>query len=278
VYFGHGFLDGQYDDGFDRLQTTYDFGTVKLTTFSNKQVETSPSVAQTANIVTGEENLSDFDDYGAILIADLGDFELGGMAIYHRDNRQTAGVDNLDGTDIGIYAKGDISGIGVGAEIAFVTGDRKILTSPQDETPFGLMAYASTSVGAIGLKVDVAYLTNGYEADNNYVPTLLVGTDQNTALFDLKAEDNANTWLIAGSADTDVMDNVNVLGRLAYVSIQNEDDAGDAGTIFEIDGVVKVQLAKNARWILEASYGSPTDITASDDGHTMLAHKAEVYF
>jgi hypothetical protein len=272
-YYGTGFMPGQYDDHYDTFEVVGKFESVTVTAFTNKIMEIN---------TTGDDNLKDLDDYGVSLVADLGDMEAGAMVLFHNDGREeptpNPALIGLNGTDIGVYAKGDVSGIGVGAELAFLTGD--INKDAADNTPLGFMAYAKTTVGAIGVRVDGGYATNSFTSDNNYKPTLLFGNDQHTAVLgQFGAAADAKAWIIAGTANTDVMEDVNVLGRVGYGSVE-EAGGGDKASLLELDGAVVVQLAKNARYIFEAAYGNPGgDLTPDDaDSIIVIANRAEIYF
>ena len=272
-YYGTGFMPGQYDDGYDTFEVVGKFESVTVTAFTNKITELN---------VTGDDNLKDLDDYGAILVADLGDIEAGAIVILHNDGRDEPTPNptqiGLTGTDIGLYAKGTVAGIGLTGELAFLTGDTN--EDSAGNTPFGLMVQASTTVGAIGVGVGGGYATNGFTSDNNYVPTLLIGTDQHTAIGQFGSADDYKAWLIHADANTDVMENVNVKGGVSYTSVE-EAGGGDSATILELDGKVVVQLAKNARYIFEAAYGNPSGDARpanEEDGIIVLANRAELWF
>jgi hypothetical protein len=257
-----------YDDRYDILKVSGQFESVKVSVFTRKIVDTFDTVI-------GDENLKDFNDYGATLVANVNDIEAGAIIVYHHDNRQTVpGTDNDTGTDISLYANAAMNGINVGGELTFLTGD--INKTPDDNTPLGLMLFAKTTVGAIGVRADFAFASNLFTANNNYVPSLLIGTDQNTAILNFASiADDEKAWLAAGTVDTDVMENVNVKGRVAYWSAK--DGAGDTNSLLELDGIVSYQIAKNARYIVEAAYGNPSD-EIGEDAIIVLANKAELYF
>jgi len=271
-YYGTGFMPGQYDDGYDTLEVVGKFESVTVTAFTNKVQEFN---------VAGDDNLKDRDDYGVILVADLGDISAGAIAVMHRDGRDEPTPNptqiGLTGTDIGLYAKGTVAGIGVSAELAFLTGDTN--KDSADNTPLGFMVQASTTVGAIGVGAGAGYATNGFTADNNYVPTLLIGQDQHTAIGQFGSADDSKAWIIHADANTDVMEDVNVKGGVSYTSGE-EAGGGDSATMLELDGKVIVQLAKNARYIFEAAYGNPGgDLTPDDsDAIIVIANRAELWF
>jgi len=269
-----GIQTDQSDNRFESLEVIGKFESVTVKVFYNKQIDTFDTVV-------GDDNLKDFNDYGASLVADLGDIEVGGMVLYHHDNRAevgnpggTAADQGFTGTDISIYAKGNVSNIGLGGEIVFLTGDMN--EDAAGETPFGMMVYAETTVGAIGVRADAAYVTNSYTASYDYQPMLSIGTVSQTGQFDFFAADDAKAWLIAGSANTDVMENVNLLGRVGYASFEDP-TGGDDPSIVELDGVVKVQIAKNARSFFEVAWVNPSD-EAGDDAAVVLANRVELYF
>jgi hypothetical protein len=283
-YYGLAFMRGnteipgiqtdQWDNRFESYEVIGKFETVTVKVFLNKQIDTFDTVV-------GDDNLKDFNDYGVSLVADLGDIEVGGMVLYHHDNRAevgaaggTAADQGFTGTDISIYAKGKVSNIGLGGEIVFLTGDMN--EDSAGETPLGLMVYAETTVGAIGVRADAAYVSNSYTASYSYTPTLVIGTVQQTGIFDMAAADDAKAWLIAGSANTDVMENVNILGRVAYASFEDP-TGGDDPNILELDGVVKVQIAKNARSFIEVAYVNPSD-ELGEDAAIVFANRVELYF
>ncbi|UCH82263.1 MAG: hypothetical protein JSW20_06410 [Nitrospiraceae bacterium] len=277
TYYGNAFMNnenipGQMGDQFDERRETIEvigtFETVTIKAFTSK-------IADTFDSVTGDENLKDFNDYGVMLVADLGEIEAGGIVIYHHDNRETIpGTGNDDGTDISIYAKGAMQNIKVGAEVVFLTGD--INKDSADNTPLGFMAYAETTVGAIGVRADAAFSMNGYQASYSYEPTLLIGTTQQTALTDFTSFDDENAFLIAASANTDVMENVNALARVAYWNAKPT-GGGDSLGLLELDGEILVQIAKNARYFIEAAWGNPND-ELGEDSAFVLANRVELFF
>ena len=268
-----------WDDRYDVIQTSRMFGDVKLTTFTRK-------IDDTFDTLVGDDNLKDLNDFGVSLVANVNDIEAGALLIFRSDTRDEPDPNplstGLDRFDISLYGKAAISNFNVGGELVFITGDRKIEISPEDNTPMGLILDAETTVGAIGIRADVAWLSNGFVANDNYVPTLMIGTDQNTALFNLLAADDESTILVAGTVDTDVMDNVNLMGRVAWITgTGGAADNGDDVDGFEIDGRVSIQLAKNARYTLEGGIIIPGDdwfTGASDDSASVIAHRAELWF
>ncbi len=281
-----------WDDRYDVIQTQRMFGDIKLTTFTRKIDDSSvvggsaPQVADPITGVVGDDNLKDLNDYGISLVANINDIEAGALLIYRADTRDEPDPNpmntGLDRFDISLYAKAAMAGFNIGGELAFITGDRKIELSPEDNTPMGFILDAETTVGAFGLRADVAWLSNGFVANDNYVPTLMIGTDQNTALVNLAAADDESTILVAGTVNTDVMDNINLLARFAWLTgTGGAADNGDDVDAFEIDGQVSIQLAKNARYVIEGGIiipGNDWFTGTSDDSASVIANRAELWF
>lgn len=266
MYFGNQFYLS--DDPFDLLQISGSAGDVKFSAFTRK-------VDDTFDTVTTDANLKDFNDYGATLVVKMNDIEAGAIAVLHHDNRETVvGTTNDNGLDFSLYANAAVSGINAGAELTFLSGDMN--KTAADKTPLGLMIFAKTSVGAIGVRADFALASNTFTAQNNYEPSLLFGTNQNTATSNFGSiADEKKAWLLAGTVDTDVMEDVNVLGRVVYTSAKNAADT--SLSLLELDGRVTVQLAKNAKYVVEAAYGNPNDDKGTD-AVVVLANRAELYF
>ena len=99
----------------DRAKLTAKLGDTSLGLYTDKIDETS----ETGLNKTGNKNLDDVNDIGIFVTHSLGDIEGGVLAVFYDDNV----TDNNNGTRVSGYAKANVAGLSVNAELAMKTGD-----------------------------------------------------------------------------------------------------------------------------------------------------------
>jgi hypothetical protein len=87
-----------------------------------------------------------------------------------------------DGTAADVYVKGMAGPVDLSMEFSIKTGG--LNNVDEDKSPMGFLISGSMPMDALTLDLELAYTSNGFVADDDFVPTLFFGTDQPTAPID----------------------------------------------------------------------------------------------
>ncbi|MDH4027949.1 MAG: porin [Nitrospirota bacterium] len=264
--YGYGFLTDMYDQEFETIEASMTFDTVTVTAFTDK-------VTDTRAAETGSDNLKDYDNYGLSVSAKVGEINIGALIASQKDARPATDV---DGNIYDINASANINNIAIKAELAYLTGDINEDTEGND--PMGFFVSAAMPMGQINVHGAIAYAADGYTADDDFTPTVFIGTDQNTAALDFAATDDESSYAVVVGADYSVNDDLGVSAKLAYLSQDAMGVGGDDRTAIEFDAGLSYKIAANASYSLDFGYLSPSDWTAEDDAAIALAHKVQISF
>jgi hypothetical protein len=104
------------------------------------------------------------------------------IALYTRDTHADCRDDYAkasSGTAADVYVKGMAGPVDVSMEIVLKTGG--LNNVDEDKSPMGFLMSGSMPMDALTLDLELAYTSNGFVADDEYIPTLFFGTDQPTA-------------------------------------------------------------------------------------------------
>jgi hypothetical protein len=253
-----------WDERVDRLAITGNSGNVNFGVFGDKIDENF-----------GPDGFldDDMDQYGGTVVFSGDNVEAGAIVVWARDE---ASVNDDDGFYASIFYNGTVGdGVGIKAEVAALGGDL-FETQPHHDSPWGGFISAEMGRNALTFGLELAYAANTYVADDHYTPTVMIGTDNPSALADFGAN-NWDSLLIAGTVGFAATPEFEVYGRLAYVDLDKYEADGD-GSAWEVDAGLGYQLATNTRYTLDVGYLSPDDLSAEDDAATSVTSKIEVYF
>ena len=264
-----------WDSRVTTLQVSANVNNIDLAAYLDKVDETSAEL-------TGSDNLDDYDAYGFVVSTSINDIKLGALLHLQQDNRpdsyRVGAVDPSDdsGYIIGVYADAKVSNIDLKGEFAYEGGD--LNEGPDGDAGMGLFVSGSMPMNQITVGATAVYAASGFAADDHFNPTLLIGTDQVTAIMDFGANDDETSYGIAVSADYAVNDDLSVGGKLAYYAFPDQAWDGDDATLTEVDLSATYKLGANAQYTVDFAYGSVDGFTDEDDAPMVLANAIEVWF
>ncbi len=261
-----------WDERNSTLQASMAFGNANVSAFLDKIEETED---------TGDENLDDYDRYGVSVTTDVNGMTLGAMIRVDQDNRNsivneddvTVLIVDDSGFDVDLFVNAKAGNLDIAAEFAYEGGDMNEDT--EDNAGMGAFVSVSTPIDQLTVGGTLAYAANGFDADDHFNPTLLIGTDQGSALLDFGAIDDESSFGVVAAADYAVSSDLAVNAKLAYYSFG---DPVDDATLTEVDAGLAYQLGDNAQYVLNLAYGSIDKFTADDDSPMFVGHAIEMWF
>jgi hypothetical protein len=284
----------------DRAKVTVDIvDKVSLGVYTDKWDET--------NATPGEDNLVDDDDYAFFAIANLDVVEVGILEVNMIDARG----DGLASFAFDLFANAEFAGVQIGTEFAIVTGEHFEFIDVDtgelvDDPQIGFFASGGYTIqGLVSLEGLIGLTMNNYVADSHFTPTVMIGTDQTTAIMDFGGtgqadvftawllsmdpvlfagsdidEINADTYLIAATATFQPIPVLSLYGRGAYMMSQDATITGvipafgfDGTTVtdelemsaIEIDLGLEYQIADNTTFNVDFGYMIPDIEMDGDD-------------
>jgi hypothetical protein len=224
--------------------------------------------------VPGDDNLMDRDDYALFAIANLDVVEVGLLGVMMIDAREEtpAGIGD-DGNAVSVFANAEFAGVNIGTEFAAKLGDVIAYNDQNgvevDDPQLGFFASGGYAFGPVALDALIGLTMNGYVADEHFNPTVMIGTDQTTAIIefggDANSEMTADMYLLAATASFQAIpDQLSIYGRAAYA--MGQEMVFDKGTpavyvaddsdmsMVEIDAGLEFQIADNTTFNLDFGY------------------------
>ena len=224
---------------------------------------------------TGNKNLDDVNDIGIFVTHSLGDIEGGVLAVFYDDNV----TDNNNGTRVSGYAKANVAGLSVKAELAMKTGDKykttkTATTDTNKNNQLGAFVSVSKELNdKLSVSGLIAYSQDGYVADKHFTPTVMIGTDNSTALANfgenpLSGSDDDSLLFVVG-ADFQATPDLSLYGKIAYLDLDaysnNFANSKTSASATEVDAGLGYQLAQNTTLNVDLGYMTPNDLTTKDD-------------
>lgn len=268
----------------DRIKYTTKVGDMTLGGYLQKNVE--------GNNAFGD---GDSDTWGALAIGKAGDTTWGVLLNYAKLDTNAA---KLSGKDTGYlidpFFTTKVGPASVMGELVYKGGDSM---ENQDGDPmYGGFVGASVDMAPVTFKGLMAYYKNNEGAapggasrdcDNDFAPTLLIGSCNETAIIDfggttnpsgLKAEADDSTYLIAAGVDFKANDKLTLGAGIAYLMASEYygNNGNEDGTLFEIDLTAKYALAKNASYRIGVAYGMVDGFSEKDDNIFVIGNAVEV--
>jgi hypothetical protein len=250
----------------------------------------------------GDNN--DKDTFGAFFIGKAGDSKWGVLPNYIVDHGPNAAA---SGKDTGMLIDGffntKIGAVNIMTELVFTGGD--MLESVNGDAKIGGFVGASTNMGAMTVKGLVAFYMNnegdngkGRDCDNDFAPSLLIGTCQESAIIDfggttgkstidpvtLVSDDlgDDSTYLIGAGVDLKLNDKLTVGGLVGYLMASENMGWGAAAqnevTLTEVDLTASYVLAKGVTYKAGIAYGLWDGRSATDDDLLSFSNNIAVKF
>lgn len=270
----------------DRIRTTYKVSDVILSGYLEKAVE--------GNYSNGD---GDTDVWGAAAVYKIAASSYGLLLNYVTyDANKIPGYDLQKG-DTGYlldpYFVTKLGPATVLGEFIYKGGDAFEKTN-FDKAPYGGFLSASVDMTPFTGKGLVAYYKNnngkatggsGRDCDNDFAPSLLIGTCSETAMIDfggttnpnkIAAEANDSTYLVGAGVDFKADDRITVGALVGYLGASKYGYGGNKQTLTEIDLTASYQLAQNATYRFGIAYGKPKNFSAADDNIWAVGNAVEV--
>lgn len=268
----------------DRLKAIYKAGDMTFGGYLQKNDE-----GQYAN---GD---GDNDTWGALVIGKAGDTTWGVLANYNIVDTNAAKASGKDtGYLIDPYFTTKVGPATLMGELVYKGGDT--FENRDGDAVYGGFVAASVDMAPATVKGIVAYYKNNEGAaaggaardcDNDFAPSLLIGTCNETAMIDFGGTTNPNnvvaeaddsTYLIAAGVDFKANDKLTLGAAAGYLMASEYMGAnGDQdGTLVEIDLTAKYALAQNATYRIGVAYGMVDEFSSEDDDVIAIGNAVEV--
>jgi len=269
----------------DRAKVTSTAGPLTVGFYADKLSDknTSSSSALT--------NSDDVDNYGIFVIHKAGNAEGGLLVELYNDDYNADSADQ-DGTRGSAYATVSAGGAAITAEVAIKNGGIYETTDKdgdKSETQWAAFAGAELPAGQLTVTGLLGITRNGFVADKHFTPTVLIGTDNPTAIADFGQNPNntseaQDSFIAVAGVKLSPQPAMTVYGKAAFLSMNAYDDDFDSGedkakaSAVEIDAGLEYQIAQNTTYNIDFGYMFPKDIAANDDNVMTLAHSLTVKF
>ncbi|MBU0480267.1 MAG: hypothetical protein KKG47_04095 [Proteobacteria bacterium] len=266
----------------DRVKATYKAGDLTFAGYLQKDVEGDSATSN------GDQ---DKDTWGALVVGKAGDTKWGVIANYVIDDRSAAKTSGEDtGYLVDAFFNAKAGAANILGEIFYSDGD--LLDNSNKDAIIGGFVGASMAAGPATLKGIVA-MWDGNEAggsstardcDDDFAPSLLIGTCNETAIIDFGATTSASdpgdsTYLVAAGADMKINDKINVGGGIGYLQASEHGYVvDDSKNLIEVDVYMSYALAQNATYTLGIAYGDWDNASANDDALFVVGNRVNVTF
>jgi hypothetical protein len=244
----------------DRIKAVYGLaGGAKAGAFIEKSRENNAADAKT-----------DKDMMAAFYVGDVGAGKLKATVYSTNDD-----ASDLSGNMLDIKFTTKAGAANVHVELARKAGD---LYAQADNDQLGIMAMGTMALSdtVTGAAI-LAHGSGGFDADDDFTPSLLIGTSQVTAITNFgnsmspTTADGDSALLIVAGAHIKLSDDATfIAGAGLYDQSGLGGAQGDGMSIMEIDLAYKRNLAKNTNFFIGLAYGMPDGWSADDDAVTSL--------
>ncbi len=207
----------------------------------------------------GTDELNDYDINAVLAITKLGEFKVGAIIIMAKDKR-TAFGDGDGGNKIDIFFQGNAGDITILGELAQNSGD--LYETAAGDSPNGAFVAAAMDLDTMKVSAALAMTKNGYTATKYFTPTVLIGTAQPSALFNLgecgMGSTTCDTMALVLTAGTKLSDEMGIGAVIAYATIDGYGaEDGAEGTWMEIDAKFSYALGEQTKYYANFGYGMP---------------------
>lgn len=242
---------------------------IKYTVPAGESIKLGLTVDKITETADGSNN-HDADAYGGFALYESEALSAGIMGFQVID--RSAPPDEKDGTDIDVYASAKIGSATLDFEAAYMAGPYN--KDSQNDPRLGVLIGASVPVGSVRLSALAAYAEAGYTADDEFIPSLYIGTDQDTAHRDFGALDGDKAKLFALKAAYKLSDAVDIKGGIMYYDLSKF----SSETLTEFDMTLDYTISDCLVWSFAAGYVKPDNFTPANDPAIIGAHTITVTF
>lgn len=284
----------------DRIKAVYKKDGLTYGGYLQKSKEGNSSDAakdpyNTADYVGEDFGDGDVDIYAAFLVGKVGDTKYGVLANYIYDDQKTATWkgESINGALIDVFFNTKAGAASIMGEFIYSGGDAggnkntTLLGTPDPEGYFGGFVGAAMNMDAMTVKGLVAMYdgnmgaTGGRDCDNDFAPSLLIGTCQETAIIDFGGTTQSSddsTYLVGAGVDYKVNDKLTVGAMLGYLMATEEGGAlgTEDATLIEFDLTAKYALAQNVSYSFGLAMGDVDKFTAQDDAILSVGNRIDV--
>ncbi len=269
----------------DRLKAVYKSGGLTYGGYLQKSVE--------GNDAWGD---GDSDTYAAFVIGQAGGTKWGVLANYiYSDPTST---DSEDGYLLDPFFLTKAGAATIMGELVYIGGDAA--DNPAGDDYYGGFLGAAIGMDALTIKGLVAYYdgnmgsTGGRDCDNDFAPTLLIGTCNETAVIDFgetTVSTDDSTYLLTVGADFRVNDKLSLGAMVGYLMASEEANAttglvgtnlanvgAQDATMMEVDLTARYALAQNASYHFGVAYAQVDEFSTADDDMIVIGNRIDVNF
>ena len=226
-----------WDTRTDAVNINYNSDMTILTAFYNKQDEVDESVLPAVDVIEDD----DVDRYGVLLNQKF-DGGWGLVAsVWYQDDQQAA---DLTGAAAAAELKGTVGTVGVLGTAAWFEGD----TVGLDDDPWGVYGQAAIPMGAVSLAAGVGYTADGFVADGDFGPFIMLSDVSNIATG-IRIGTGGDTTFGALVPSIAVNEQLTLTGVVAYADIDGPFDSA-----FKVSGRAAYVVVEGATLSAEAGF------------------------
>lgn len=229
----------------------------------------------------------DRDTWALFGVGKAGDTSYGLLLNYRTSDTNSAKASGKDtGYLIDPYFTTKIGPATVLGEFVYTGGD--LGKNAFDQAIYGGFVAAAVDMAPVTVKGLVAYYKNndgagvggtGRDCDNDFAPSLLIGTCNETAMIDFGSTTNGEgdrTYLVGGGVGFKASDKISVGALVGYLGASKNGVGGDKMALTEVDLTAEYELAQNAKYKFGVAYGKPKNMSAADDNVWAIGNAVEV--
>lgn len=262
----------------DRIKGVYKFGDVTVGAYLQKDSEANVAgvpVSQDATFGDG-----DTDSWGFLVNAKAGDANFGLLSWYTMVDTAAAKAANTDtGYVLDPYFNAKLGPATLLGEARYEGGD---CNKHLGKSKLGGYLAAVVGMDPVTITGLVAYSKNNSTASDKFAPSVLVGTDQITGVFNFgqlqsTTVNNDRSYLVGGVVSLKASDKLTFGALVAYVGCSKTAGVGGGkSAVTEYDVTMEYALAQNAKYKFGVGYGKPKDIFATNDALLAIGNSVEV--
>ncbi|MFN2368741.1 MAG: hypothetical protein ABR605_07325 [Desulfurivibrionaceae bacterium] len=264
----------------DRIKAVYKSGDLTYGGYLQKTAE--------GNDVWGD---GDKDTYAAFIVGQAGGTKWGVLPNYlYADTHSAVGGGSEDGYTIDAFFTTKAGPATIMGEFLYSGGD--LGENSDGDSFYGGFIGGALGMDAVTVKGLVAYYQGndgatgtGRSCDNDFAPSLLIGTCQETAIIqfggstnpnNLPAEADDSTYLVGAGVDFKANDKLTLGAYLGYLMASEYGFGNDDATMIEYNLTARYALAQNASYHIGVAYGDVDKMSAADDAIFVVGNGIDV--
>jgi hypothetical protein len=239
----------------------------------------------------------DNDTWGALAIGKAGDTTWGVLLNYNIVDTNAAKASGKDtGYLIDPFFTTKVGPASVMGEFVYKGGDS--MENSNGDAMWGGFVAASMGVEAATVKGLIAYYDRnegaaaggaGRDCDDDFAPSLLIGTCNETAIIDFGGTTQTHsdsTYLVGAGVDFKVNDKLQLGALLGYLMASEKAGVNglmgggltgeDTARLIEVDLTAQYQLAQNTTYNFGIAYGDVDNFSTKDDAIFVVGNRVDV--